>query len=444
MAEDRRLRAAKSLVELVAKQLNAKISVRLWDGSILPLGEDADPEVYASIRGPGVIGALLRRPSLENVIRHYARGDIDFHGADFMSFVEKARVKGSRDRTKKISKLAVGKNLLPFFFAPTDPVDDANEFAGDATGHGRVQEDNKDYIQFHYDIGNDFYKLFLDPRMVYTCGYFTDWSNTLEQAQYDKLEMICRKLQLKPGERMLDIGCGWGALVCHAAEHYGVEAVGVTLAEEQVTYAREQVRARGLEDRVKIELRDYNDVTGQFDKISSIGMVEHVGIANMPLYLNKVNSLLPDRGIFLNHGITRTAKRTKKQWRKVRPEQRVIKKYIFPGGELDSIGHSTDLIESHGFRIHDIEGWRDHYAETTRRWCMNLWENREEAIRQVGKEKFRLWLAYLGGVSFSFNDGALCIFQTVATKHASKGHSGMPPTREHLYTPRDEARAAAA
>lgn len=444
MADDRRLQAAKRLVEVVAQQLNAKISVRLWDGSILPLGQEADPEVYASIRGPGVIGALLRRPSLENVIRHYARGDIDFHGADFMSFVEKARVKGSRDRTKKISKLAVAKNLWPFLFAPADRAEDANLFDGDEMGLSRAQADNVDYIQFHYDISNDFYKLFLDRNMVYTCGYFTDWSNSLEQAQFDKNEMICRKLQLKPGERMLDIGSGWGALLCHAAERYGVKAHGVTLAEEQLAYTQEQIRERGLEGQVTVELKDYNDLDGSFDKICSIGMVEHVGIGNMPLYLNKINSLLPDRGIFLNHGITRTAKRSKKQWRKVRPEQRVIKKYIFPGCELDSIGHSTDLIESHGFRIHDIEGWRDHYAETTRRWCQNLWENRDEATRLIGKEKFRLWLAYLGGVSFSFNDGALCIFQTVSTKHASKGHSRMPPTREHLYTPEAEARASAA
>jgi cyclopropane-fatty-acyl-phospholipid synthase len=172
-------------------------------------------------------------------------------------------------------------------------------------------------------------------------------------------------------------------------------------------------------------------------------MVEHVGIANMPLYLNKINSLLPDRGIFLNHGITRPAKKSARKFKKLRPEQKALRKYIFPGGELDHIGHSLELMESHGFRVSDVEGWRDHYAQTCRHWCRNLYRNRQEAIRLVGPEKYRLWLAYLGGVSYSLGDGSACIFQTVATKHASKGRSGMPPTRQHLYEPRTTARAAA-
>ncbi|QDV75323.1 SAM-dependent methyltransferase [Botrimarina mediterranea] len=444
MGDAKRLEAAKRLFGMIGQKLGAEISVRLWDGSVVPLGPNADPNIGLSIRGPGVIGALLRRPSLETVIRQYATGGVDFYGADFIDFADKARVKNSRRRVGKVSKLAVARNLLPFLFARDEPVQDKNGFNGDDAGFDREQSANKDYIQFHYDIGNDFYKLFLDRNMVYTCGYFTDWNNSLEQAQLDKLDMICRKLQLKPGERMLDIGCGWGALICHAAEHYGVYAHGVTLAEEQVEYTQQLIRERGLEGRASIELKDYNDVEGSFDKVSSIGMVEHVGIANMPLYLNKINSLLPDRGIFLNHGITRPAKKSARKFRKLRPEQKALRKYIFPGGELDHIGHSLELMESHGFRVSDVEGWRDHYAQTCRHWCRNLYRNRDEAIRLVGAEKYRLWLAYLGGVSYSLGDGSACIFQTVATKHASKGVSGMPPTRQHLYEPRPAGARAAA
>ncbi|QDV79992.1 SAM-dependent methyltransferase [Botrimarina mediterranea] len=444
MGDAKRLEAAKRLFGMIGQKLGAEISVRLWDGSVVPMGPNADPNIGLSIRGPGVIGALLRRPSLETVIRQYATGGVDFYGADFIDFADKARVKNSRRRVGKVSKLAVARNLLPFLFARDEPVQDKNGFNGDDAGFDREQSANKDYIQFHYDIGNDFYKLFLDRNMVYTCGYFTDWNNSLEQAQLDKLDMICRKLQLKPGERMLDIGCGWGALICHAAEHYGVYAHGVTLAEEQVEYTQQLIRERGLEGRASIELKDYNDVEGSFDKVSSIGMVEHVGIANMPLYLNKINSLLPDRGIFLNHGITRPAKKSARKFRKLRPEQKALRKYIFPGGELDHIGHSLELMESHGFRVSDVEGWRDHYAQTCRHWCRNLYRNRDEAIRLVGAEKYRLWLAYLGGVSYSLGDGSACIFQTVATKHASKGVSGMPPTRQHLYEPRPAGARAAA
>jgi cyclopropane-fatty-acyl-phospholipid synthase len=443
MHDQKLLESAKHLLRQVAEGLNAGISVKLWDGSIVPLGAGADPNLYVSIRGPGVIGTLLRRPKLDTLFRQYAHGHIDFHGADFITFFEKARVKNSRRRARKIGKLTIARHLFPFLFAPADRVEDVNEFQGDDRGHARVQSDNKDFIQFHYDIGNDFYRLFLDQNMVYSCGYFTDWNNSLDQAQLDKLDMICRKLQLKPGERLLDIGCGWGALVCHAAQHYGALAHGVSLSQEQVDFTQARIHELGLEGRASVELKDYNDVEGCYDKVSSIGMVEHVGIANVPLYLNKVYSLLPDRGIFLNHGITRPAKKSKRRFRRLRPEQRMLRKYIFPGGELDHIGHSLEVMESHGFRVSDVEGWRDHYALTCRLWCQKLWENREEASRLVGPEKYRIWLAYLGAVSFALDDGSACIFQTVATKHASKGHSGMPPTRLHLYESNDSVRAAA-
>ena len=443
MTKDKLAQSARTLFNKVGEAVNSRISVKLWDGSVIPLGEDADPNMCISISGPGVIGSLLRRPTLENFIRHYARAQIDFHGADFMTFIENARVKNSRQRARSISKFAIGKSLFPFLFVGADKIVDQNDFQGDETGRRRIQDDNKDYIRFHYDISNEFYRLFLDKNMVYTCAYFTDWNNSLEQAQFDKLDMICRKLQLQPGEKLLDIGCGWGALVCHAVEHYGVTAHGVTLSQAQVDFACDKIRALGLEGRASVEYRDYSEVDGHYDKVSAIGIIEHVGVDNIPKYLKKVRSLLPDRGIFLNHGITRTAKHSNRKFRKIRSEQRMLAKYIFPGGELDHIGHTLEKMEAGGFRVQDVEGWRDHYALTCKLWCNRLWENREEAQELVGREKFRLWLAYLGCVSFALGDGTACLFQTVVTKHKSKGHSGMPPTRQHLYDSDERISAAA-
>ena len=269
--------------------------------------------------------------------------------------------------------------------------------------------------------------------MVYTCGYFRDWDETLEQAQLNKLEMICRKLQLKPGDRMLDIGCGWGALICYAATHYGVQAHGVTLSEAQVELTQQRIRERGLEGQVTVALCDYNDVDQKFDKISSIGMAEHVGIDNFRGYVKKVRSLLEPDGLFLNHAITRPAKNSKKEFRKQSAERRLLSKYIFPGGELDHQGHVQDELEAGGFEVHDVEGWRDHYGLTCEHWAKRLEANREKAIEIVGEEKYRMWLLYLAGVTMALADGTARIFQTVVSNRVERGHSGMPPTREHLY-----------
>lgn len=444
-SESKQLTAARTALAHIAEALDAKFSVRLWDGSLVPMGRDARADLFVSIAGPGVIGSLLRRPTLDNVVRQYATGNIDVHGGDLMEFGDLARVDRSSKRLKALSKGLLIRSALPFLLAPAETAETRHAFAGEQTGRVASKRNNKDYIQFHYDLGNDFYKLFLDPEMQYSCGYFTDWNNSLEQAQRDKIEMICRKLRLQPGDRMLDIGCGWGGLICHAAQHYGVKAHGVTLSQEQLDYTKEKVRRLGLEDRVTVELRDYNTLDGTYDKISSIGMYEHVGIANYPTYFGKIWSLLRDRGILLNHGITRRAKRQKGRFKKMRPEHKLIAKYIFPGGELDHIGHTVESLEAGRFEVHDVENWREHYALTSRFWCRRLAARKEEAIQIVGPERYRLWAAYLASVSFAFADGSLRIFQVVASKHAAKGRSELPPTRADLYrdaTPRADRHAA--
>lgn len=209
--------------------------------------------------------------------------------------------------------------------------------------------------------------------MVYTCAYFHDWEQDLATAQKNKLDMVCRKLRLKPGERFLDIGSGWGGLVCHAAQHYGVKAHGITLSQEQLAFAREKVKRLGLEDRVTFELVDYINATGTYDKIASVGMYEAIGLNNIPAYMKKMRSLLAEDGLFLNHAISRKAKRAKGFMpERLRPEQRALAKYIFPGGALDDIGHTVAEMELAGFEVQDVEGWRMHYARTCTLWCERL------------------------------------------------------------------------
>jgi cyclopropane-fatty-acyl-phospholipid synthase len=233
---------------------------------------------------------------------------------------------------------------------------------------------------------------------------------------------------------MLDIGAGWGGLLCHAAKNYGVTAHGITLSQEQLSFARDKAQKLGIADKVTFELSDYTNVTGTYDKIASIGMYEHIGLQNIPTYMSKVRSLLSEDGLFLNHAISRRAPKHGGGWlkRPMRPEKKAIAKYIFPGGELDDIGHSISAMERAGFEVHDVEGWRLHYARTCQLWCERLTANKDEAIRYVGEEKYRIWVAYLAGVSLAFSRGTLRLFQTLASKSA-KRPPPLPPTRADLY-----------
>jgi cyclopropane-fatty-acyl-phospholipid synthase len=268
--------------------------------------------------------------------------------------------------------------------------------------------------------------------LVYSCGYFTDWGNDIAQAQRDKLEMICRKLRLKSGERFLDIGCGWGALVCYAAKRYGVHALGVTLSQEQFTYAKKKVARLRLQKKVTIELRDYSTVEGKFDKIASVGMFEHVGRANYPAYFRTIHRLLKPGGFYLHHSIALRSAAYERALKKKGQTATAVTRYIFPGGELDHLGMSITNLERYGFEVHDVEAWREHYARTTRLWHDRLLANFDTAKREVGEHKARLWLAYLAGVSTGFERNTLCIFQTLASSR-QRGPSGLPPTRADLY-----------
>ncbi len=429
---DRRLiEAASKLAAEVAHGLDLDAKLRLWDGTRIPLGQSSESGLEITIASPGVISSLLRRPSLDRLIRHYAHGQIGLEGGTLIELGRQLSGGGSRKRLRSLSKRRILSSLWPFLLAPADPPGRSRDFEGDEEGEGRHKDDNKDYIRFHYDVGNDFYRLFLDPHMQYTCAHFTDWNNTVDQAQLDKMETICRKLRLKPGDRMLDIGSGWGGLLLYAAENYGVKGYGITLSQAQIEFARNWAKERGLADRVTFEIRDYADLEGEFDKISSIGMYEAIGLSNIDLYFKSIRRVLHPQGLFLNHAISRRAKKKRTRF-SARAEQRALQKYIFPGGELDDIGHTIMAMEQVGFEIHDVEGWRNHYERTTEIWCRRLTARREEAEALVGKETYRIWVAYLAGCSLAFERGSARLFQTLAS-HNAKGQAPVPPSRADLY-----------
>ena len=411
-------------------RLGLDLGFVLWDGTTVPdvLAPDAFALVFAD---EGAIAALIRRPKIETLANLWVAGRIDLRNGSLFDLVAKRPAVRTRELRQTLDKTLLIKTLAKFLLVPRGGPWPLEQIHGEKARSGS-EAANKENIEYHYDVSNEFYALFLDPQMVYSCAYFTDWSNDIATAQRDKLEMICRKLRLKPGDTFLDIGCGWGALVVHAAQHYGVRAHGVTLAENQYALAKEKVVKLGLEDRVTIELKDYTRLEGSFDKIASIGMFEHVGLANHHTYFQTINRLLRPQGLYLHHAIARTAKVNEKGFRKKRPEAVALARYIFPGGELDHVGMTAANLESSGFEVHDVEAWREHYAHTCRLWHDRLLASREAAEREVGREKTRLWLAYLAGVSIAFERNTARIFQTLASKRG-KGRSGLPPTRSDLY-----------
>ena len=428
----RRLDSFRRLLAHINAHILPDVGFVLWDGSTVPADLAADALAFV-IADEGAIAAMIRRPNVDTFLNLWVASRFDLLNGSFFDLAARRPKTRSRDLMKSFDKRLALATLGRFLFVPRGgpwPL-----VAVSKARSGGSEAANKENIHYHYDVSNRFYELFLDPAMVYSCAYFRDWNNDLATAQADKLDMICRKLRLKSGETLLDIGSGWGALVCHAAEHYGVHAHGVTLAEEQLAYAREKVAQLGLGDRVTLELRDYSRLEGSFDKIASIGMFEHVGIANHPAYFETINRLLKPGGLYLHHAIALRSKSFERFRRRRRDAAAAtaIGRYIFPGGELDHVGMSIANLERHNFEVHDVEGWREHYMHTTRNWHDRLSANREAAEREVGREKTRLWIAYLAVVSIAFAQGTVGIFQTLASKRV-RGPSGLPPTRADLYS----------
>ena len=287
-------------------------------------------------------------------------------------------------------------------------------------------------VSHHYDVSNDFYALWLDPRRVYSCAYFKHAEDTLARAQEQKLEHICRKLKLQPNERLLDIGCGWGGLILWAVERYGVHATGITLSQNQHDYVQAQIQARGLQNQVQVHLMDYRDIpeTQTFDKIASVGMFEHVGRANLAKYFAKINRLLNPGGLVMNHGITASDLDSEGLGSDISD---FIEEYVFPGGELVHVSQVIESLSTQGLECWDVECLRPHYARTLWHWVDQLEAHKQAAKEIVGEEKYRIWQIYMAGSAHAFERGWMSIFQILAGKPLANGQLPYPLTRGHVY-----------
>lgn len=381
---------------------NLPLSVTLWDGRTFNLGDFAEPKVQLSVQSVKALPALLNA-SLDTLGEAYIEGHIDVDGS-LQDVIELAY---------QLAEISDGSSMLGRA---------ARLFA-----HSR--EDDREAIAYHYDVSNDFYQLWLDSAMVYSCAYFPSGNESLEQAQIAKIEHILRKVQLQPGQRLLDIGCGWGALVLHAAKTRDVTCVGVTLSQSQYDFACARVAEAGLADRVEIRLQDYRDISGSFDRITSVGMFEHVGLKNLPEYFSHISGLLADDGLVLNHGITST---DADSCSTALGGGDFIEKYVFPQGELPHISMVLNTMQQGGLEALDIENLRRHYART-----LKLWSERYEAqsmrLRPLVTEKtFRIWRVYLAACAYAFDVDNVAIYQVLCQKDRRLS-SNIPWSREFMY-----------
>lgn len=431
-AADRRLALARDIAAAVAPLLGPHLALKLWDGSTVPPNVTPD-QILVRFSDEGTLAALAKSPKLDTLIRLHAVGRIDLENGDLFDLAERRPSVRGRDLLKAVGPLRLARGAAAFLAVPAGDLKLPGEGGANAATGGKSgdPDENAKNIAHHYDVSNGFYRLFLDKQLIYSCGYFHDWTEDIDAAQAHKLDLVCRKLRLKPGEAFLDMGCGWGALICHAAEKYGVTAHGVTLSREQLAGALAMIKDRGLEGRVTVALADWTTVAGSFDKIASVGMFEHVGLKNADAYYRGVRRLLRPGGLYLHHAITRRAKPGDD--RRLRPEAKAILRHVFPGAELDHIGSTLSGLERGGFEVQDVESLRRHYARTTALWCRRLQANRAAAEREAGDVRTRMWIAYLAGVSLAFGRGSIGVCQTLASARQKSGAVELPPTRDDLY-----------
>jgi cyclopropane-fatty-acyl-phospholipid synthase len=437
----REFEAARTALEILFGPARERsFAVRFWDGE-LDGPDDPTPDFTLTLNHPGTLRRMLRPPFELSICEAFIAGDFDILGDIERATALEGSLRGGLGNPLRLARLTRALRALPTDDAPP-PLPVVRAPDPDQFGSAR-HTPNRDAaaVRSHYDVGNDFYKLWLDKRMVYSCAYFTNPDNSLEDAQEAKLEHICRKLRLNPGEKFLDVGCGWGGLIVHAAERFGVNAVGITLSYEQAALARERIQEKGLESLCTVEVRDYRHLTAdeEFDKIASVGMVEHVGRAKLPVYFDRLYNYLRPGGLLLNHGIVHAGTAGKptlrsKVFEKLWGDDAFINKYVFPDGELPALAEVVSCAEVAGFETRDVESLREHYAITLRHWVQNLEQKHEAAAASVGEEIYRIWRLYMAASAYGFASGRLAIDQVLLAKPGQGGKVAAPLTRADIYS----------
>ncbi|HMO59339.1 MAG TPA: cyclopropane-fatty-acyl-phospholipid synthase family protein [Roseiflexaceae bacterium] len=417
-------------------------AVRLWDGTTIA---SPHPAFTLILNHPGALRRMFTPPIELSLGEAFIYGDCAIDGDLYTAIAQFDQL--LHQPTTPTNLAGMLRHLMALPHSTSRPA--AGRGAADLAGTPHSRTRDRDAIQYHYDVGNDFYALWLDPHMQYSCAYFPTGTEDLALAQERKLEHICRKLRLQPGDQLLDIGCGWGGLARYAATHYDAHVLGVTLSRRQAEYANQRIDAAGLRGRVSIELCDYRDLqASSFDKIVSIGMFEHVGKQRLPEYFATAYRLLKPGGIFLNHGIAQHTARTAHSslssypghesfWpqivrRHIIGAGRFSQRYIFPDGELVPISYANLIAEEFGLEVRDVENLREHYARTLRHWVSRLEERQQEAIRQTDEVTFRTWRLYMAATAYYFSCSRVGVYQSLLAKpHA--GVVDLPPSRADLY-----------
>lgn len=390
-------------LEALRTKADLPVRVQRWDGQQFDLGHFSHPKVTIQVKDEHAVPLLLA-PSLNNLAEAYVHGKIDIEG-ELEDVIAAGYQLAHVLHDPKIRLTRLVRHFL------------------------HSKEEDRKAIEYHYDVSNDFYQLWLDTNMVYSCAYFEQGTEDLETAQLKKIDHILTKIQLKPGETLLDIGCGWGALVLRAAQQYDARCLGITLSSNQFQLANERVAAAGLSKQIEIRLQDYRDVDGRFDRITSVGMFEHVGRKNLPTYFHRIAQLLKPGGLAMNHGITSTDADSGEA---ALGGGDFIDKYVFPQGELPHISLVLQSMQRGGLEALDAENLRRHYAHTLRHWAQRFEAHAAQVRGLAGEKRYRIWRLYLAGCAHAFAIDQIALFQVIC-QHANQSADHLPWSRRYIY-----------